>query len=218
MNIIIVGGGKVGAALANELREARHKVTLVEIRRDQCRKLAEEVRAECICGDGCEPDVLDKAGVRKANVVIAVTGHDEDNLVVCLLGKFEYEVPLIIARINNPKNAWLFTKRFGVDVPVSNTELISKVLLEQLTLGDIVTLLKLRKGDMALLEITLKKESAVVGKEIADLRLPPDCVFVSIIRDGQLILPRGKTRLAAHDELLVITHVSNEAILVKLLS
>ena len=103
----------------------------------------------------------------------------------------EYEVPLVVARINNPKNAWLFDKRFGVDVPVSNTELISKVLLEQLTLGDIITLLKLKKGDLALLTVGIKSGLAVVGKDIAALQLPLACVFVSIIRKGQLIITHG---------------------------
>lgn len=218
MHIVIVGGGNVGAYLAGELHEAHHKVTVVEHRREQCHLLDQEISAKVVCGDGCEPDILDKAGVARADVIIAVTGHDEDNIVICQLGKFEYEIPLVIARINNPKNAWLFTKQFGIDIPVSNTELISKLLLEQITLGDIVTLLKLKKGNLALLEVTIKKESAVVAKEISEIALPPECVIVSIIRSGQLLIPRGGTRLAAADELLIITQVSNEAALSKLLA
>lgn len=213
MNIVIVGGGKVGAHLTLELQEARHQVTLVEIRREQCARLEEEIASGIVCGDGCEPSVLDDAGVARADVLIAVSGQDEDNLVVSLLGKVEYEVPLVIARINNPKNAWLYNKRFGVDVPVSNTELISKVLLEQLTLGDVITLLKLKKGEFSLLECGIKQDSAVVGKEIAALLLPQECVLVSIIREGELIIPRGRTVLAAGDEVLIITHVNNEAAL-----
>lgn len=218
MYIIVVGGGKVGAHLSSLLQEAGHEVTLAEQRKEQCAKLREITDLNIVCGDGCEPYVLDEAGISKADAVVAVTGHDEDNLVICLLSKFEYEAPLVIARINNPKNAWLFTQKFGVDIPVSNTQMIAKLLLERMTIGDIVTFLKLRKGDMSLAELTISEGSKVIGKQVSDIELPPDCVFVTIIRGDELLIPKGTTVLEANDEILVVTSINREAEIAKLLS
>ncbi|HEY3317848.1 MAG TPA: NAD-binding protein [Coriobacteriia bacterium] len=130
MVVVIVGGGKVGSFLAQMLGEAGHEVTLVEFRPEQCTRLEGELQdnVRLICGDGDEPYILEDANVTKADAIVAATGDDEDNLVVCLLGKYEYKVPLTIARINNPKNEWLFTDEFGVDIPVSNTSMIANLL------------------------------------------------------------------------------------------
>ncbi|MFZ3062749.1 MAG: NAD-binding protein [Actinomycetota bacterium] len=218
MFVVIVGGGKVGSYLARMLREANHEVTLVEERREQCAKISEEIPgATIICGDGCEPYILDEARLSKADAAVAVTGHDEDNLVVCLLSKYEYELPLTIARINNPRNAWLFTKKFGVDIPVNNTEMIAKLLQEEVTIGDLVTLLKLRKGDVALVELTLTGDCPSIGKPIKDLGLPPDAVLVTIIRDNEILIPKGTTVLQADDEVLAVTNVASEPILAECL-
>lgn len=131
MYVVIVGGGKVGSSLAGQLASEGHQVTLVEEDRDKCSLLGEKMDAvRLMCGDGDEPYVLEEAAIAKADAVIAATGHDEDNLVVCMLGKYEYKVPLTLARINNPKNEWLFNERFGVDVPVSQTSMISRLLSE----------------------------------------------------------------------------------------
>lgn len=129
MFIVIVGGGKVGSFLAQDLGERGHDVAVVEFRPEQCERLAEELpNARLVCGDGDEPYILDDLGVGHADAIVAATGDDEDNLVVCLLGKQEYRVPLTIARVNNPKNEWLFNERFGVDAAVSNTSMIVNVL------------------------------------------------------------------------------------------
>ncbi len=133
MFVVIVGGGKVGSYLAQELGEMGHDVTLIEFRPDQCARLEDELselqeNVRMICGDGDEPYILEDANVGRADAIVAATGDDEDNLVVCLLGKYEYKVPLTIARINNPKNEWLFTDEFGVDIPVSNTSMIANML------------------------------------------------------------------------------------------
>lgn len=218
MYVIIVGGGKVGAHLAVLLKAAGHEPTLVENRKEQCSRLSDEIDANIVCGDGCEPYILDAAGASKADAVVAVTGHDEDNLVVSLLAKHEYDVPLVIARTNNPKNAWLFTHRFGVDVPVNNTQMIAKLLLEEVTLGDIVTLLKMKKGDMAIMEIKIKNDAAIKGKTVADVEMPDDCVLVTIIRGDQLIIPKGTTVIEAGDEILAIAGVDKQGQLGKALS
>jgi trk system potassium uptake protein TrkA len=133
MYVVIVGGGKVGSYLSQVLGQQGHEVVVIEFRPDQCARLADELgelhdNVRMICGDGDEPYILEDANVGKADAIVAATGDDEDNLVVCLLGKFEYKVPLTIARINNPKNEWLFTDEFGVDVPVSNTSMIVNML------------------------------------------------------------------------------------------
>jgi trk system potassium uptake protein TrkA len=136
MFVVIVGGGKVGSHLAQTLGSEGNDVTLVEFRPEQCGRLEEELgglqdNVRLICGDGDEPYILEDANINNADAVVAATGDDEDNLVVCLLGKYEYKVPLTIARINNPKNEWLFTDQFGVDVSVSNTAMIVKLLDEK---------------------------------------------------------------------------------------
>lgn len=210
MYIVIVGGGKVGSYLAGLLAEGNHEAIIIEQNKDRCSALSSE-NFQVVCGDGCEPYVLDEANTRKADAVVAVTGHDEDNLVVSLLGKFEYEVPMVIARINNPKNIWIFTKRFGVDIPVSNTQMIASLLLEEVTMGDLVTCFKMQKGDMQLLELTIKEQSKVVGKSISEIGLPSDCVIASIIRDGHLIIPQGMTSLELGDEILIVTRIDKQS-------
>jgi trk system potassium uptake protein len=141
MYVVIVGGGKVGSWLARILGGEGHQVTVVEFRRDTCAKLTNEMElfqnenVRVICGDGDEPYVLEDANVGKADVVVAATGDDEDNLVVCLLSKYEYNIPHTIARINNPKNEWLFTEQFGVDSSVSNTTMIAHLLEERVVAG-----------------------------------------------------------------------------------
>jgi trk system potassium uptake protein TrkA len=218
MYVVIVGGGKVGSYLARMLKESGYEVTLVEERKEQVAKILEDQPdLNIVKGDGCEPYILDEARVRKADAVVAATGHDEDNIVVCMLSKHEYEVPHTIARINNPKNEWLFRESFGVDIALSNTHMIAKILQEEIALGDIVTLLKLKKGDVSLVELKIEPNSPGVGKEIKDLSLPADVMFVSIIRGNDFLLPKGSTVLATGDEILAITSATGEPQLSKAL-
>jgi trk system potassium uptake protein TrkA len=211
MFAVIVGGGKVGSHLAGTLAEQGHEVAIVEIDPDRCEALQELASngIRVICGDGDEPYVLDDANTRSADAVVAATGHDEDNLVVCLIGKLEYDVPLTVARINNPSNGWLFTERFGVDVPVSNTAIMADVL-KSLSLGDITTMLQLQAEGMVVDEITLAQDSAAVGKTIAELRLPANSQVMAIISNGQVVVPRGDTVFHGGDELLILAHREDE--------
>lgn len=212
MFIVIVGGGKVGWYLGRMLKEqSGYDVTIVEMRREQAQRIKEETpELNVVIGDGDEPYVLDEAGLARADAVVAATGHDEDNLVVCLLGKYEYEVPHTIARINNPNNEWLFKDQFGVDIALSNTHMIAKILQEEVALGDIVTLLKLRKGDLSLVELTLSEDCGAVGQEVSKITLPPDTVLVSIIRGNDVLIPHGPTVLEAGDEILAVTSPEHE--------
>jgi len=216
MFAVIVGGGKVGSHLAQTLAEDGHEVALVEVDPDRCELLdgfAPGVRV--ICGDGDEPYVLDDAEAQRADAIVAATGHDEDNLVVCLLGRLEYEVPLTVARINNPANAWLFTERFGVDVPVSNTSIMADVL-KKVSLGDIVTMLRLQAENMVVDEIVLSNEALAAGKRLADLTMPECAQVMAIISEGAVVVPRGDTVLKGGDELLILAKCEDEVELRKL--
>jgi trk system potassium uptake protein TrkA len=210
MNAVIVGGGKVGSHLASTLAKEGNHVSLVEVDPDRCEMLHGVMNGvNVICGDGDEPYILEDAGIQNADAVVAATGHDEDNLVVCLLSKLEYTAPLTIARINNPSNAWLFTERFGVDVPVSNTAIMADVL-KKVSLGDIVTLLRLNAENMAIDELVLPEDSPAVGKRLADLSLPPCAQIMAIVSKDGVIVPRGDTSLNAGDELLILAQCEDE--------
>ena len=216
MRAVIVGGGKVGSHLARTLAADNHEVTLVEINPERCTALEGTLGdVKLVCGDGDEPYVLDDANAGAADAIVAATGHDEDNLVVCLLGKLEYEVPLTVARINNPANAWLFTERFGVDVPVSNTAIMTEVL-KNVSLGDIVTLMRLQAENMVVDEIVLSNEAEAVGKRIADLSIPECSQVMAIVSEGSVVVPRGDTVLKGGDELLILAKCEDEAALKKL--
>jgi trk system potassium uptake protein TrkA len=213
MQVLIVGGGKVGAHLAKTLAGNGDTVTIVEVNEERCQRLEELLPGvTIICGDGDEPYVLDEADARGADALVAATGHDEDNLVVCLLGKAEYEAPLTIARINNADNAWLFTERFGVDVPVSNTAIMAEVL-QHVSLGDIVTLLRLKAENMVVDEIVLPAHADAVGKRLAELALPSGSQVMAIVSNGEVVVPRGDTELKAGDELLILAQSADEAAL-----
>ncbi len=219
MYVIIVGGGRTGARLAEQLLAARHTVRVIDWRAEVIERLRGELPAEAIVyGDGDDPQVLSAAGIRKANVLVAVTGDDEDNLVACTLARFEFSVPRTIARINNPRNAWLFTDEMVVDVAVDQANLIAHLVAEEMSLGDLMTLLELCKGEYALLEEKVVASSRADGASIRDLQLPAECVIAAIIRKAELIVPRGDVVLQAADEVVALVHASRSAELARLLS
>ena len=218
MFVIIVGGGKTGSQLATQLLDGGHQVKLIEDRPAVLEKLREELPADIVvAGDGSSPSVLESAGIEHANVLAAVTGEDEDNLVITTLGRFEFGVPRIIARVNNPKNVWLFTPEMGVDVALSQSDILAKLIAEEMSLGDMMTLLKLRKGEFSIVEEKVDPRAVVVGKMLRDINLPPQCVFAAIIRKGQLIVPNGNTELAPVDEVIALVHASQVTKLAELL-
>lgn len=221
MFVLIVGGGRDGSHLAEMLltEKGKHRIVIVEKAFSIYEKLAKELLgATIIHGDGCDPKVLEEAGIVKVDVVAAVTSDDEDNLVISQLAKYEFRVPKVIARVNNPKNDWLFTKDMGVDVAVSKAHIVGKIIEEEATLGDLVTLLRLRKGELALVEERLSDKSKAVGQEIKSLDLPSDCVLVAILRDKQVLIPRGDTMLQAGDGVLALTSVASEGKLAAVLA
>jgi len=154
-------------------------------------------------------EILEAVGIHQVDVLAAVTGADEDNLVATSLARFEFNVPRTIARINNPKNAWMFTSEMGVDVALNQADLMGHLIAEEMSLGDMVTLLKLRKGQFSLIEEKVDPESIAAGKAIRELDLPAQCVFAAVIRKGELIIPRGDTVLQPADEVLAVVHASH---------
>ncbi len=217
MLAVIVGGGRGGSYLARDLQTQGYQIKVVDRRPDVVAKLRQEIGGDVICGDGCSPQILEQVGTAKADLVVALTHNDEDNLVICRLAKHHFHVPRAIARVNNPLNEWLYTKAWGVDVAISQVHLTSKVIEEEIGLGELVTLLKLNRGEAALVEVRLPETSPCPGKVIRDLDLPGDAVIVSVIRDGKLIIPRGDTRLEAGDEILAVSTVAAEKSLKDLL-
>lgn len=218
MFVIIVGGGKTGSSVAELLLKEKHRVVVVEHRKDIIDRLREELPLESVFeGDASLPSVLEDAGIAEANVMAAVTGEDEANLVVCTLARFEYSVPRIIARVNNPKNAWLFTPEMGVDVALNEADMMAHLVAEEMSLGDMMTLLKFRKGQYALVEEKVHPLALAAGRAIRDLKLPPQCVLAAIIRKGELIIPKGDVLLQPADEIIALVHSSEAAALASLL-
>ncbi|HEX7973278.1 MAG TPA: TrkA family potassium uptake protein [Anaerolineales bacterium] len=209
MYVIIVGGGKIGSQLASQLLGQGHKVKLIEDRPIVLDRLKVELPADAIiAGDGSSPSVLEAAGINQAQVLAAVTGEDEANLVITTLGRFEFNVPRTIARVNNPKNAWLFNAEMGVDVALNQADILAKLVAEEMSLGDMMPLLQLRKGEFSLVEEKVHPTAVVVGKSVRDIPLPPDCTLVAILRKGDLIIPHGDTVLGPVDEVIALVHVS----------
>lgn len=214
MNVLIVGGGKTGAQLTHLLLDEGHLVKLIEIRAETAERLKEELPAEAILiGDGSSPSTMDEAGIKAAHVLTAVTGEDEANLVVTTLARFEFNVPRTIARVNNPKNAWLFTPEMGVDVALNQTDILAGLIAEEMSMGDMMTLLKLRRGLYSLVEEKLSPGTKVLDIPLKDLPLPDTCVIAAVIRKGQVVMPRGNMVFEVGDEVLaVVNDDSKEAL------
>ena len=205
MRIVVAGAGNIGRHLANDLNERGHHVTVIE----QDPGVVERAQQDApgvglVLGDACEPWVLDKAEVRSSDVMVAATGDDEDNLVISLLSKQEYGVPHVVARVNHPKNEWLFTEAWGVDVPMSPPHVLTALVEEAVTVGDLVRLLKLERGQVTLVELTIDETAPVAGRPIYELRLPQDSAIVAILRRGHVVIPQPETQLVAGDEILAI--------------
>jgi len=212
MYVLVVGGGKVGSHLAKLLLAEGYRVKVIEKEAAKVEHLKQELSPDVVIhGTGSDIHILDQAGIRTAQVVAAVTGEDEVNLTITSLARFEFQVPRVIARVNNPKNSWMYTPEMGVDVAVNQADLIAHLIAEEMSLGDMMTLLKLRKGKYSLVEEKVSPKSKVVNKYLKDVTLPKECVLAAIIRHGSLIIPRGDTVLEPADEVLAVVHVNQLA-------
>ena len=210
MYAIVAGGGKVGYYLAKELVEQGHEVLVIEKDGRRCQLIEEELGNVVMHGDAAEASTLADAGTERADVIVAVTGDDEDNLVICQVAKKRFKAPRAVARINNPKNEQIF-RMLGTDATVSSTDVILGVLEQELPAHSVVPLLRLRHADVEIVETILDEKAPVVGRAIRDLGLPQDCTIAVLIRSGAAIFPTGDTRLAAGDELIALTTSRNEA-------
>jgi trk system potassium uptake protein TrkA len=205
MFVLIAGGGLTAAHLATLLVQQNHHVRLVEHRREVLTSLHRELPTEVIYeGMPTDPQVLEQAGIREADVLAACTSNDVENLVLCFFGRTRYHVPRTIARINNPRNAWLFDQKFHVDVALNQAEILATLIEEEMSLGDMMILLQLRRGRYSLVQERVHEAAPAVGKALKDLPLPPNSVIAAILRQDQILIPRGITQFQGGDEVLAI--------------
>lgn len=206
MFVLIAGGGRTGAQLGALLVAQGHKVHLIENRLEVLSRIHHELPTEVIYeGNPTYPAILEQAGIQQAQVLAACTTDDADNLALCYLARKKYNVPRTIGRINNPRSQWLFGEMFCVDVAINQADLMAKLIAEEMSLGDMMTLLKLRKGEYMVVEEKIPADARAVGMAIKDLSLPEKSVIAAILRRGEMIVPRGPTELAANDEVIAVT-------------
>lgn len=219
MFVLVAGGGRTGAQLAHLLISEGYKVRLIENRRELLQHLHQELPTEVIYeGSATDPDVLKNAGVEQAHALAACMNDDAVNLALCFMAREKFKVPRTIARINNPRNAWLFNDKFHVDVALNQANVLASLIREEMSLGDMMTLLKLRRGRYSLVEEKVEKGARAIGIPLKDLGLPAECVIAGIIRNGQVTLPRGTTTFQEWDEVLAIATPESARQLSELLS
>jgi trk system potassium uptake protein TrkA len=212
VRVVIAGAGAVGRHLAIDLADRGHDILVVEQTPATLEKAQETApNVAFLLGDACEPWVCEKADMATADVVVAATGDDEDNLVISLLAKQEFGVPRVLARVNHPRNEWLFTEQWGVDEAVSPPHILTSLVEEAVTVGDLVRLLRLEGGRVALVEVTLPEASPNAGRPLYEFRLPQDSAVVAILREGHVVIPQPETVMAAGDEILAIAVPEAEA-------
>ena len=209
MRIAIAGAGNVGRAIARELLDNGHQVLLID-RDPKALKMESVPDAEWLMADACEITSLDKAALNNCQVLVAATGDDKVNLVSSLLAKTEYGVPRVVARINHPKNEWMFDSSWGVDVAVSTPRIISALVEEAVSVGDVVRLFSFRKGQANLVELTLPDTSSCIGKTVGEIELPQNASLAAIVRDERVISPSSTDVFSAGDELLFVASAEAE--------
>lgn len=210
MRALIAGAGRLGAQIAQVLAAAHNDVTLIDIDPDRIAELSGSIPVPMRAGDACAPDLLETAGVRGADLIVAATGRDDDNLVISLLAKRQFSVPRVAARVNEGENAWMFTSQWGVDIAVpAATPLIS--LIEEATgATDTVALLRLSKAGVEVMETVITSRSRTVGTALSDIELPSGTVIATVVRDGQPTAPEPAMRLRPDDEVLLVSHQATE--------
>jgi trk system potassium uptake protein TrkA len=217
MFVLIAGGGRTGAQLAAFLVAQKHEVRLLEHRREILSHIHRELPTEIIYeGNATDPHVLERAEVGRAQVLAACMSGDAENLSICFIARERYKVPRTIATINNPRNAWLFDKNFHVDVALNQADILASLIEQEMSLGDMMTLLKLKRGRYSLVGEKLPAGARAVGLEIKDLPLPKSCVITAVLRGGDLVIPRGAVQLEAGDEVLALVDSDDAEVLADL--
>jgi trk system potassium uptake protein TrkA len=210
MLVGIAGAGNVGLFIANELVDGGHDVLLFENNLEVVKRLPVRDGITVCAADACEVSSLKEAGLDRCDVVVAATGDDEDNLVVSLLAKQEFAVPRVIARVNHPKNHWLFNESWGVDISVSTPHLITALVGEAVSVGRLVRLFQLEGGAVGLVEVTLADDAPVANQSVRDIEIPRDATLVAVVRDDHVVMPRGDTVLLPGDEVLALVTTDAE--------
>ena len=207
MFVLIAGGGRTGTELAHLLLEQNHQVKVVEHRTKVLAMMHRDLPTEIIFqGNPTEPDVLEQAGIREAQVVAACLAEDEDNLIVCYLARQMFSVGRTVARINNPRNAWLFDDKFHVDVSVNHCDIMAHIIEEEVSFGKMTTLLKVHGGDYSIIEDAIAPGAPCIGIPLKDLQLPDNCVIAAILRNNHVVVPRGESAFEQGDEILAVTN------------
>jgi trk system potassium uptake protein TrkA len=219
MFVVIGGGGRTGTQLATLLVAQGHEVHLIEHRRFILSRLHRELPTEVIFeGYPTDPAMLEQAGIQRADMLAACADEDASNLAMCYVARSRYKVLRTIARINNPRNAWLFDQKFHVDAAVNQAEIMAGLIEEEMSPGVMMTLLKLHRGNYSLVEERITPGAKAIGVALKDLPLPEDCVIAAIIREGEIVVPRGITVFEVGDEVLAVTDNAGAAELAKLLT
>ncbi len=217
MFVLVIGGGRTGTELANLLMDQDHKVRVLENRPEILANLHRELPTEIIVqGNPVEPQVLEQAGIREAQVVAATLASDTDNLVVCYLARQLFNIPRTVARVNNPRNVWLFDDKFHVDVAINHCEIMARIIEEEVSLGDMITLLKLQGSEYSIVEETIGRGAETIGIPLKDLGLPENCVIAAIIRQGNVVVPRGVSSFEEGDKVLAVADREGEERLAEL--
>jgi trk system potassium uptake protein len=211
MRIIIAGAGRLGQELAHILTAGNNEVTVIEQNDELVEHLKGQLKARVLFGDACEPAKLEEAGALNTDVLMAVTGDDEDNLVVSLLAKRHFDVPRVVARVNHSKNQWLFTDKWGVDVAVSSSATLMSLIQEATQSSNTIGLARLRGGEVGLIETTLAPTSNAVGKQVGTIALPEGSIVAAVIRAGVPLSPEADLELETDDEVLVLSGSATEA-------
>jgi trk system potassium uptake protein TrkA len=210
MRVAIAGAGNVGTFIANDLAGTGHEVLLIEQNENVVSRLATEDHVEVVVADACEVTSLRSLAIDQCEVVVAATGDDEDNLVISLLAKQEFGVPRVIARVNHPKNEWLFNENWGVDLAVSTPHLITALVEEAVSVGRLVRILQFERGTVRLVEVTLAPDAPVIDQAIKDLDIPRDATIVAVLRSEHVVMPRGDTVFESGDEVLAMVTADSE--------
>lgn len=217
MYVVIAGGGRTGTQLARILLNQNHEVHVIEDRKDVLARLHRDVPTEMIHeGNIIDVNVLEQAGALGADVLAAVSTNDELNLIACYLARKNFQVRRTIGRVNNPRNAWLFSTLFEVDVAVNATDIMARIIEEEMSMGDMMILAKLRRGNYSLVVEKILPKAQAIGKRIIELGLPENCIIATIIRDEKVVMPRGMTKFEVDDEVYAVTDSDGEDLLVKL--
>ena len=210
MYVIVAGGGKIGHYLSRALLDAGHEILLVEKEKARADYLAEELGEAVALGDACEVRTMREIGMERADVVVAVTGDDEDNLVICQMAKLKFDAPRAIARVNNPQNEDIF-QALGIDTTVSSTKIIFNLIEQQIETNEVIPLASLQRGNIEIVEIDLGPDSRVLGKRIPQAMLPEGALIISIVREGHAILPNIDVEFEQGDSVLALVATDKES-------